>query len=565
MMEGFDIWKLLAGLGIFLFGMFLMEESIKKLSGKSFRVLIRKYTTGKLKSILSGIFATSLLQSSSAVTLIILAFVGAGIMTMENAIGVILGSNIGTTITAWIVAFLGFKVSIESFALPIIGVGGLGLIFLGSSEKYANISKLVVGFGFLFMGLDYMKVSMETFTKTLDITVLSDYGIFTYLGAGILLTAVMQSSSATIAIVLTALNLKIISFDAAAAMVIGSNLGTTVTILLGAIKGIQVKKRVAFSHLVFNLVTGIVALALMPVLVRLVFLMVDVKSNAVIGLALFHTIFNLLGVLLFLPFINILAKLLTRVFPDHITNLTLYINNSTTDVAETAIVTLLKETIHLAKKTLYHNLGILRIEKNLVFSDFEFESIDMDKNLTLATSYENLKLLQADIFTFAAGIQSNELTESESNDLYHYLHGARMALHSAKTLKDVGHNFDDFDNSDNRFLNEQYQNFRRRLMATYVKLNTIILGQGSADSTTLILKMIKQLKLEDEGFLDNLTKAINDKQIKNIEVSTAIIANRAFVQSERQVILAFKELLLDEKEIEIYDDVEEITGELSEH
>jgi phosphate:Na+ symporter len=565
MMEGFDIWKLLAGLGIFLFGMFLMEESIKKLSGKSFRVLIRIYTTGKLKSILSGIFATSLLQSSSAVTLIILAFVGAGIMTMENAIGVILGSNIGTTITAWIVAFLGFKVSIESFALPIIGVGGLGLIFLGSSEKYANISKLVVGFGFLFMGLDYMKVSMETFTKTLDITVLSDYGIFTYLGAGILLTAFMQSSSATIAIVLTALNLKIISFDAAAAMVIGSNLGTTVTILLGAIKGVQVKKRVAFSHLVFNLVTGIVALALMPVLVRLVFLMVDVKSNAVIGLALFHTIFNLLGVLLFLPFINILAKLLTRVFPDHITNLTLYINNSTTDVAETAIVTLLKETLHLAKKTLYHNLGILRIEKNLVFSDFEFESIEIDKNLTLATSYENLKLLQADIFTFAAGIQSNELTESESNDLYHYLHGARMALHSAKTLKDVGHNFDDFDNSDNRFLNEQYQNFRRRLMATYVKLNTIILGQGSADSTTLILKMIKQLKLEDEGFLDNLTKAINDKQIKNIEVSTAIIANRAFVQSERQVILAFKELLLDEKEIEIYDDVEEITGELSEH
>ncbi|TLP77272.1 Na/Pi cotransporter family protein [Maribacter sp. ACAM166] len=565
MFEGFDIWKLLAGLGIFLFGMYIMEESIKKLSGKSFRVLIRKYTTGKIKSILSGIFATSLLQSSSAVTLIILAFVGAGIMSMENAIGVILGSNIGTTITAWIVAFLGFKVSIESFALPIISIGGLGLIFLGNSEKYANISKLVVGFGFLFMGLDYMKVSMETFTKTLDITVLSDYGMFTYLGVGILLTAVMQSSSATIAIILTALNLKIISFDAAAAMVIGSNLGTTVTILLGAIKGIQVKKRVAFSHLVFNVVTGVIALVLMPVLIRLVLLMVDVTSNAVIGLALFHTIFNLLGVLLFLPFIKILATLLTRVFPDRKTSLTLYINNSTTDVAETAITTLLKETLHLAKKTLYHNLAILRIEQKLVFSNFEFISNHKAQNLSLAASYENLKLLQADIFTFAVGIQSNELTESESKDLNRYLHGARMALHSAKTLKDVGHNFDDFDNSDNKFLNEQYHNFRRRLMTTYVKLNTIIQGQESTDSTTLILKMIKELKLEDEAFLDNLTKAINDKQIENIDVSTAIIANRAFVQSERQVILAFKEFLLDEREIEIYDDVEEITGALSEH
>lgn len=563
-MEDFDIWKLLAGLGIFLFGMFLMEESIKKLSGKSFRVLIRKYTTGKIKSILSGIFATSLLQSSSAVTLIILAFVGAGIMTMENAIGVILGSNIGTTITAWIVAFLGFKVSIESFALPIIGVGGLGLIFLGSSEKYANISKLVVGFGFLFMGLDYMKVSMEIFTKTLDIGVFSKYGMFTYLGVGILLTAVMQSSSATIAIVLTALNLNILSFEAAAIMVVGSNLGTTVTILLGAIKGIQVKKRVAYSHLVFNLVTGIVALILMPVLVHLVFLIVDVTSNAVIGLALFHTIFNLLGVLLFLPFINILAKFLTKAFPDRTTNLTLFIDNTTTAVAETAIATLRRETLHLLKKTMYHNLSVLNIERNLVFSELEFISITEDQRISLTTSYDNLKVLQADIFTFAAGIQSNELTESESNELGRYLHGARIALHSAKTLKDVRHNFDDFDNSDNRFLNEQYHQFRRRLMTTYVKLNSIMEVQKSSDTTTSILKMIKELKFEDENFLENLTKAINGKQIKNINVSTAIIANRAFVQSERQVILAFKELLLDEREIGIYDDIEEINAELSE-
>ncbi len=167
MFEGFDIWKLLAGLGIFMFGMFLMEESIKKLSGRAFKRLIRVYTTGKVKSIFSGIFVTSILQSSSAVSLMVLAFVGAGIMSMENAIGVILGSNIGTTVTAWIVASIGFKVNIESFALPLIGMGGLGLIFLGRSEKYSNISKLLVGFGFLFMGLDYMKTSVEVFTDKL--------------------------------------------------------------------------------------------------------------------------------------------------------------------------------------------------------------------------------------------------------------------------------------------------------------------------------------------------------------------------------------------------------------
>ena len=211
-------------------GMFLLEESIKKLSGRAFKRLIRLYTTGKVKSIFSGLFVTAILQSSSAVSLMVLAFVGAGIMAMENAIGVILGSNIGTTVTAWIVASIGFKVNIESFALPLIGMGGLGLIFLGKSEKYSNFSKLLVGFGFLFMGLDYMKTSVEVFATNFDLTTLPNYGIVVYVLIGLLLTAIMQSSSATLAIILTTLNAGIIEFDSATAMVIGANVGTTVTV-----------------------------------------------------------------------------------------------------------------------------------------------------------------------------------------------------------------------------------------------------------------------------------------------------------------------------------------------
>ena len=201
MPESLDIWKLLAGLGIFLFGMFLMEESIKNLAGRSFKSFIRHSTNGRLKSILSGTLVTGVLQSSSAVSLMVLAFVGAGIMAMENAIGVILGSNLGTTFTSWIVAFFGFKVNIEEYSLPLIGIGGLGLIFLGKSVRFSNLSKLMVGFGFLFMGLDYMKTSVEELTSTFDMTVLQDLGIVPFALAGIALTAIMQSSSATIAVV----------------------------------------------------------------------------------------------------------------------------------------------------------------------------------------------------------------------------------------------------------------------------------------------------------------------------------------------------------------------------
>ena len=138
----FDLWKLLAGLGIFLFGMFLLEDSVKALSGKAFRRIIRLYTNGRLKAIGSGTLSTAILQSSSAVSLMVLAFVGAGVMSIENAIGVIMGSNIGTTFTAWIVATLGFKIKIESFALPFIGIGGIGLIF------FRNSSPLIFNFKF---------------------------------------------------------------------------------------------------------------------------------------------------------------------------------------------------------------------------------------------------------------------------------------------------------------------------------------------------------------------------------------------------------------------------------
>ncbi len=560
MLEGFDIWKLLAGLGIFMFGMFLMEESIKKLSGRAFKRLIRRYTTGKIKSIFSGIFVTSILQSSSAVSLMVLAFVGAGIMAMENAIGVILGSNIGTTVTAWIVASIGFKVKIESFALPLIGMGGLGLIFLGKSDKYSNISKLFVGFGFLFMGLDYMKSSVEVFATNFDIASIPNYGIIIYLFVGLLLTAIMQSSSATLAIILTTLNAGILEFDSATAMVIGANVGTTVTILLGSIGAVQVKKRVAYSHFAFNMITGIIALILLPVLVYIVRLFIDTTVDAVIGLALFHTIFNILGVVVFYPLIHVFSKLLVKLFPDKKTELTLYINNATTDVPEAAISAVKHETLHLVKNVLRYNLSLLNIDENLVFSQIDYRNSEKkQKTLSPEEKYENVKLLQAEIFTFSTQIQGHELTEKEPEQLNRYLHAARMALHSAKTFKDVKHDFEEFENADNIFLNDQYTHFRKRLIETYLKIDKIVEEDGKKDKTKAILKTLKQLRDDDRQFVYFTTQAISSRQIEDINVSTAIIANRAFVQSSRQILLALKELLLNEEEIIQLEQIQEIS------
>ncbi|MCP4439349.1 MAG: Na/Pi cotransporter family protein [Aureispira sp.] len=562
MLEGFDIWKLLAGLGIFLFGMFLMEESIKKLSGRAFKKLIRKYTTGRIKSIFSGMFVTTILQSSSAVSLMLLAFVGAGIMAMENAIGVILGSNIGTTITSWIVALVGFKLKIESFALPLIGSGGLGLIFLGKSERYSNFSKLLVGFGFLFMGLDYMKTSVEVFAESFDLSTVPDYGLWLYLGIGILLTAIMQSSSATIAIVLTTLNAEMIEFDSAAAMVIGSNIGTTITILLGAIGAVQIKKRVAYSHFIFNLTTGLIALALMPYLIRFIFETLEINDNYIVGIALFHTIFNIIGVLVFLPFTSIFAKLLIKFVPDQQAILTQYITNATTDIAEAGITAIQKETLHLAKEVLRYNLKVLNIDKKLVFSLAPSPHTKRTpKNISTEERYINLKLLQSEIVTFSAGIQYNELADEESIALSRYLHGARMALHSAKTLRDIKEDFDDFENADHLFFNQQYALFKTRLIDTYMSIDRLIETPINAQNRVeTILEIMNCLRKDDKNFVATTTQAISSKLLRNIDVSTALIVNRALVQSSRQILLAIKELLLTDEESAQFDQAQEVNN-----
>ena len=530
-----------------MFGMFLMEESIKNLAGRSFKGFIKKSTTGRLRSIASGAFVTAILQSSSAVSLMVLAFVGARIMAMENAIGVILGSNIGTTATAWIVAFFGFKVNIEDYSLPLIGLGGLGLIFLAKSAKYSNISKLMVGFGFLFMGLDYMKTSVTELTQAFDVTALPDYGIVPFALAGLLLTAIMQSSSATIAIVLTSLNAEVIGFNGAAAMVVGANVGTTVTVILGTIGGAQVKKRVALSHLTFNVVTAIIGLLLLPLMTKLIVILLGpVGENAVMGVALFHTLFNVLGVVIFAPFIGFLSKGLIKAYPDKTRKTTKYIQNVTPEVSDAAIEGLRNEVLHLASNVLKHNLHALHIPENKVFDDGTKTKVPPQTD-----QYEDLKLLQSEIFSFASTLLSGDVSKEESELVSTYLHGARMALHSAKSIKDEIHNFEEFETSDNSFLNTENDLFKKRLVKLYKKVLPVLTEENHSSIAASLNRMLKRLIKEDREFIHAVTKATAERTIQNLDISTMLLVNRALNQSSRQLIFALKNVLLTTNEIEL--------------
>jgi phosphate:Na+ symporter len=549
----FDVWTLLAGVGIFLFGIFLLEESLKALSGKAFKSIIRKYTSTPLRSIMSGTMATALLQSSSAVTLMVLAFVGAGLMTLTNAIGVVLGSNLGTTLTSWIVAAVGFKFSIEAFALPFIGIGGLGLIFFGRQSRASNVSKLMVGFGFLFLGLDYMKESVGEMAANVDLNDFRNFNILFFLAIGFVITAIMQSSSAAMAIILTAVYAGVISFYNATAMVIGINMGTTITVLIGSLGGVMTKKQVAMAHVIFNLVTGILALIFLRPLNNLVLQVFPAPGDRMLAIALFHTLFNLAGVLVFLPFVNPVASLIMKIIKDKKERLSLYIHKVTSEVPEAALEAIRKETSHLVRLAMLYNLKVFNLDPSLAISMEELPK-DRGSSSTGRELYSSIKSIQSEIFMFSSELQGRELSGEEASRLNRILQSIHHSVASAKNLKDIAHELDEMDQSEIIFNNQNFQKFRKVLLHVYTIIDELLVKENNVINLPRLVKTMDTIRDDEHDMMKDFSHSLRNMSGNNI--SSYLSASRSFYLSLRQMTLAVKDLILTQEQSEIYENME---------
>lgn len=562
MWEHLDIWLLLAGLGIFLFGIRLIEDSIAKLGGRSFKRLLREGTSNRLRAILTGTGATAVLQSSSAVTLMALAFVGAGLISLESGIGVVLGSNIGTTATSWIVATIGFKLDIAKLALPFIGIGGLVLIFLGKSPRYSQISHLLVGFGFLFLGLDQMKDSVSAFAEDFDASMLVNAPGWSFVLIGMVLTALMQSSSATVAVLLTALYAGLFDFREGALAIVGSNVGTTITVFLGALGGTVVKKRLAWSHLSFNVFAAVVAIAALSLYLRVVYLILGDGMDPVMGLALFHTLFNVIGVIVFVPFVPRFTKLIERFIPEQEERLTRFIGEVAPEVVEAAVEGVRHEVEQLLLETLAFHLDLLDIETKLVLPTGT-QLLDRKRYDNYTDHYNDLKRLQGEIITFVTKVERFELNENESNSLNRAVHAARLALYAAKGLKDVKLNLDSFEDA-NAFLDRFHGILRKRVMSTHMRIAQVLEDGVIKDPTAELAALLRLLEQDDEQGMLAVNNAARDGQLKNFDLSTALLVNRALVRSSHELVLATAEITLAPDEyhtLERWQEMEEAIGQ----
>ena len=335
-----QVLTLLGALGMFLYGMNLMSAGLQKAAGSKMRNFLTAMTSNPFKGVLSGLGITTVIQSSSATTVMTVGFVNAGLLTLSQAVGVIMGANIGTTVTAWLVSLLGFKADISLFAVPLMAVGFI--LSLAKSDKRRHISELIVGFSLLFLGLSLMKESVPDLRETPEVLSFiqnwTSYGfgsVLIFLVFGTVLTLVLQSSSATMALTLIMVNMGWIPFEMGAAMVLGENIGTTITANIAAAVGNANARRAALAHTLFNVFGVCWALILFRPFLTLVgatigwmglpnpmeidnsmTMTADESISTLYGISMLHTLFNLFNTMILIWFVNLIVRIVTKVIKD---------------------------------------------------------------------------------------------------------------------------------------------------------------------------------------------------------------------------------------------------------
>lgn len=353
------LFAVIGGLGLFMLGMWLMSEGLRMAAGNTLHQLLQHWTRTRLHGLGMGFLLTALIQHSGAVTVATIGFINAGLLTLQRAMWIIFGTNIGTTVTAWLVAIIGFNFNIAAFALPMIGIGMI-LKISQAERPVAWLGQALVGFGVLFLGIDVLKDSFADLGAALSLDISTGHlaaDILLFTGIGFLATVLLQSSSLMLAITMAALAGGIIGLMPAAAVVIGSNIGSTSTAVFSSFGSTAAAKRLVSSHVIFNLLTATVALVILaPLLAVLHFLqqiVVDVPADTT-TLALFHTLFNLLGIVLIWPIANKLVNWLEHRFTgqEDVLGKPHYLDKYALDLPTLAMHSLVKETQHVADMAL---------------------------------------------------------------------------------------------------------------------------------------------------------------------------------------------------------------------
>lgn len=468
-----DFKIIASGVAIFIVGMFFMEEGFKLFTGGALEKILQKTTNTVVKAIVSGFLATSLVQSSSLISIIAISFLSAELIALSQALGIIFGANIGTTTTAWVVSAFGLKIKIAAYAMPML-VFGIILTFF-RNKTYRGLGNILLGLGFIFLGIGYMKEGFETLKSGIDLGqfAMDGYlGILVYILIGAVATVIIQSSSATMAIIITAVATGQISYMNSLALAIGANVGTTVTAILGALTSNADGKRLAVGHLIFNSITAIFAVVFIHGLSDIVnqassFLGIG-DHDIAMKLSLFHTIFNIAGVLLVAPFIGPMVTFLQKLFlhQGDRRGKPKYLDAEVIKMPGPALAALQKETEHLYDSVSHIVIQALRLHRHEVWSlkdlrevveTVKGEAIDVDVIYS-----ERIKYLYSDILQFAI-LSERHMDDKEKFRLDRLKLANRDLAEITKDLEELQKNISRYMKGHNESLKTEYNHLRERL------------------------------------------------------------------------------------------------------
>ncbi|GBF43761.1 Na+/phosphate symporter [Leptospira ellinghausenii] len=433
--------QVLGGLGVFIYGMKLLSESLQRVAGDRLRSFLSSMTRNRVSAVFSGLFITSTIQSSSATTVLVVGFVNAGLISLAQAIGVIMGANIGTTITAWIVSFLGFKFNIASFALPAIAAGVV--LNFSRKESRSGWGSFLIGFGFLFLGLDYLKSSVpdsakdpESFVFLQQFTNMGFNSILLFVLIGALLTIVIQSSSASTTITITLAFSGYIPIDAAYGMILGENIGTTITANLAAIPGNRNAKKAALAHTLFNVFGVLWALLFFKIFTGIVDDLIPGdpltdKESTRFHISLFHTMFNITNTLILIWFVNTISKVVSAIV-DGLASKTgkekdsiRLLQAGTVKTTELAMV----ELVEFTKKIIRDTYDFLRLTEQILLQPYDAARIGQ-----VLKKEEELDQVRTEVLTYLNQVQESGITGNYAKDVL-------GIMERVKAVEEMGDNF----------------------------------------------------------------------------------------------------------------------------
>jgi phosphate:Na+ symporter len=492
----FTNWSMLiAGIWLFLFGMMFFEETIHEAFGNGIKSTIQKYAGSLFQTIGIGTFATAILQSSTVVTMIMLWFVWAGLLNLQQGIGIILWANIGTTLTPWLIWLIGFKMNIESITLPVIALGGILLVIGSSNKKILLLSKFLLWFGLLFLGLGYMKESVDVLSQSF--TFWANIWLRQSILMGIVITLVLQTSTGASVITLTALSSGMISFDIALWVMIGANIGTALSTFavsfLSTTGKHHLKKMIALSHVLFNLITATVVIIILQPIHRLL-TWTQLDADPVIGIAAFHTLFNIIGAILFVPIVKPYIKQIHRLWwTQHEDENRLAISQISTSLPEELIVAMNKDIVYVGSQITLYIQELSKKDAN------QSKLIDI---------YTNTKEDIAEWLNIAFAYDTKWCTKQQQDTIIQYQDTMAELLTTFKHLKDISFHFEALHLVDNEAIEHYIDQFSEKLEdLTHIMVGTLQHPHSRTIDHNLD-KLEHEITLDDTRFLSDIRASI---------------------------------------------------------